>query len=74
MSCRSDISDRAQRLRKQAWEKLRETKMVYGLAEERRDYVTMLKAKKWEGMLEIFLDLIDEIEEETIAEIEKETD
>ena len=74
MSCRSDISDRAQRLRKRAWEKLREAKMVYGCAEESRDYATMQEAKKWEGMLEIFLDLIDEIEKEIITEIEKETD
>lgn len=65
MSCRSDISDRAQRVRKRTWEKLREAKNAYARAEERGDYVAMREAKLCEGMLEILLDLIDEIEKET---------
>ena len=65
MSCRSDISDRAQRVRKRTWEKLHEAKTAYTNAEERGDTIGMREAKLCEGMLEILLDLIDEIEKET---------
>lgn len=44
---------------------MREAKNAYARAEERGDYVAMQEAKICEGMLEILLDLIDEIEKET---------
>lgn len=65
MNCRSDISTRAQRVRKRTWEKLREAKAAHAAAEEHGDTIGMREAKLCEGMLEILLDLIDEIEKET---------
>lgn len=61
----SDVSDCAQRLRKRAWEKLRETKAAYSHAEECGDIIAMREGKLCEGILEILLDLIDEVEKET---------